>query len=71
MSSDVHVIELWPVEFNCIVCDRVTTGGYGLAMYEGEIVPDDAEDWAGFPCCKQCFDLNEGHVGVPFTSVWR
>lgn len=69
--TEVHVIELWPATTECIVCGRETPFGYGLAMYEDEIVPDDAEEWAGFPCCEQCYDLNEGRVGVPFTSVWR
>ena len=69
--SNVTVIELWSRTTDCIVCDRETTFGYGLEMYEGEIVPDDADEWGGFPCCKQCFELNEGRVGVPFTSVWR
>ncbi len=61
------MIELWPHTTECIVCgtEIVLSGGQSLAMYEGEIVPDDADEWAGFPCCGPCFELNDGHVGRP------
>lgn len=67
--TDITVIELWPPEFECIVCEQPCPGGYCFVMYEGEIVPDDAEEWGGFTCCKRCFDLNEGHVGEPIRPT--
>lgn len=61
------IIELWPHMTECIVCgDEIPlSGGQSLAMYEGEIVSDDAAKWAGFPCCAPCYQINEGRVGRP------
>lgn len=66
---EVVVIDLWPPEQECIVCGALGDWQQGLAMYEGEIVPDDhGGDWAGFPACPPCFERNVGHVGRPLFS---
>lgn len=66
------VIELWPYKDDCIVCGKRHIVKQGLAMYEGEIVADDYEgEWGGFNACRDCYERNRGHVGVPIPPPDR
>ena len=72
--SCITVIVLPPFfehTYMCVVCERDTGPGFGLAMYEDEIVADDyAGEWGGQPCCALCFELNRGHVGRPIEPLY-
>jgi hypothetical protein len=45
---------------SCIICKLPIYGRlFGIAMFEGEPVPNDWQgDWAGCDCCEQCY---QGH----------
>lgn len=54
--SCVTLIDLWTPQIHCIVCGESDVSRWGLAVYEGEIVPDDhAGEWGGAPCCQRCY----------------
>jgi len=63
MSTPVQitVMELWPRESNCCLCDVLLYGcKTGIPMYEGLPVPKDwPHEWAGFDACQACFDKYE------------
>lgn len=75
MSDPIVIIELWPQEDNCCVCDEVVLcysagPNYGLAMYEGEIVPEDwPGEWGGFTACWSCFNMFR-NIKQPLP-VWK
>jgi len=56
----VQVIELSPMEDECAVCGKWVVGvQYGIAMYEGCVVPDDSDlPWAGM-----------GKPGAPYGNT--
>ncbi len=44
----------------CRKCLEVEDDGYGLAMWEGEIVgPDDPGPWGGQNCCRSCYEMEQ------------
>jgi hypothetical protein len=55
----VQVIELDTPVTNCGVCEKeipLVNGGFCLPMYEGKVVKNDNEEWAGTPVCKDCYN---------------
>lgn len=39
--ADITIIDMWIRHIDCIVCGESDVSRWGLAVYEGEIVPDD------------------------------
>lgn len=63
------VIELWPQEIQCVVCDAWDLNRWGLAVCEGEILPDDwAGEWGGRSCCRRCYAAWQDGVIRPHMS---
>ncbi len=58
--ADIQVIDLWPRESECAICQIPLVGcTLGIAMYEGCVVSDDwSGPWGGFDCCPKCFELH-------------
>ena len=56
--TDFTIIRLdEPTDF-CCVCNQEVYMDYGLAMYEGDIVPNDWKgEWGGFTACRRCYEL--------------
>lgn len=59
MSTDLRqpvIIRLHEPQIECIVCGETDVSRWGLAVYEGQIVPNDYQgEWGGAPCCEKCF----------------
>ena len=54
--ADVTVIRLDEPWIVCSVCGKDDVSRWGLAVYEGQIVPDDYKGhWGGAPCCRECY----------------
>jgi hypothetical protein len=48
------------MENDCTFCDNPSSATYGIATYEGKIVPHDwPGDWVGVPACEDCWAGNE------------
>lgn len=54
----ITIINLWPHEDNCCVCDKIVIGPhFGIPMYESEWGRSDYKgEWAGFTACDSCYD---------------
>ena len=65
-SPAVLIIDLWPLESECVLCGADLIGPCkGLPMYEGQVVPDDWEgEWAGFDVCDVCYAKYRLNVGL-------
>lgn len=60
-SDAISVIELHHAEENCYICNRVARLGYGVPVYESEILPDDDKgEWGGQHVCAACYLLVRG-----------
>lgn len=58
--SKFRIIELWPLEGECAICNKHIIINYFLPMYEGEVVEyPDRQEWGGTPVCKECHDAHE------------
>lgn len=50
-------------ETGCTTCGRETYDrrGFGVPMYEGEILPNDwPGEWGGFDVCARCYEVQQG-----------
>jgi len=57
------VIDLNPHCVECRVCgEAVYLGeGFGIPMYEDDVLPNDwPGEWGGFPACQRCFLAQQG-----------
>jgi len=73
MSPALLVIDMSEHTYECTICDIETTSGFGIPIYEDEIVPDDYKgEWAGLPVCPGCFYVVRGwqheHPGEKITT---
>jgi hypothetical protein len=60
-GDQIKIIELWPPEFLCGICEVTCGAGYSVPIYEDEIVPDDYKgEWGGMPVCPTCFFIARG-----------
>ena len=60
-KAAITVIDLWPPETECIICDATCPLKYGIPRYEDVIFLDDYEgEWGGAPVCKRCFYVVRG-----------
>lgn len=52
---------------DCAVCG-MPADRCALPMYEGEVVENDATEWAGFPACQACYDAHKS-LGVRGVDI--
>lgn len=58
--AQIRVIELWPLEGECGICNKHIFIDYFLPMYEGSVVKyPKRHEWGGTPVCKECHDKHE------------
>lgn len=67
--NDILLIELFPRETECIVCETpLVNSRRGIPMYEGEVLPNDWDGpWAGFDACPECYEA-QGKLTEPVHS---
>lgn len=54
--TPIIVIDLWPAEAECFVCEKVTGLRFGVPRYEDLIVPDNyVGEWGGAAVCHLCY----------------
>lgn len=60
----IQVINLTPIEANCVICWAPHYLEHWLPMYEDHIVDiDKTDEWAGQPVCPRCYEEYKDHIG--------
>lgn len=63
-----RIVELDRPTFECWVCGEETFGGYGLTVYESQILPNDWKgEWGGTTVCERCYGLFNHDTGEPIS----
>lgn len=67
--SHVTIIRLDEPCIECVICGQGDVSRWGLAVYEGRIVPDDYQgEWGGAPCCEKCYQAWKDGAIEPWMS---
>lgn len=66
MSTESLIINLFPRETECIVCEApLSDCRQGVPVYEDLLLPNEwTGDWGGFDACQRCFEI-QGKLTEP------